>query len=269
MLVSGEKNSLSVYVNLQQCLNLDKGTFLSHALLNMVGEAARVVFGRKYTEMLGYAAGTSTQTNELDACFHEFVTMFRSVYQLTHLDSDDRASPVKGPDFIRMANDLTDIIAAKDWHGLTAFFDEANKLPGKLPVDLLVSNEEQLAASRVASVYVANSAMAGFFDPLLRTFGNRISLRPFRSKEEMQQLLARYYCGDISKIGDVPISAEAREALWKVTNGNPYAIQLVASRSFAIASADGASFVSDHHVQRAKAQVNGEFPNLISSPSDH
>ncbi|MGD0090433.1 MAG: TIR domain-containing protein [Planctomycetota bacterium] len=263
MLEGGKKGSLPVYLNLQNCLSQEKGSFLSHTVLSIVGEAARVVFNRKYTDMLGLAAGTPSRAEAEDTAFREFVTIFKFVRSLTHTDSEDKAPDVGGDDFIRMTNDLAEVIAARGWGGVTVFFDEANKLPGKLPVELLVANEEQLAASKVTSIYVANHAMIEFFDPLLETFGNRISLRPFRNMKEMQQLLARYYWGDISRTADVPIAPGANKLLWEATLGRPYAIQLVARRSFALACAEGAAFVSEAHVRKGQAEALAQFPELF------
>jgi len=62
VLADGERITLPILLNLQQCHKLDKRGFLSHTILSMVGDTARIVFKRKYTEMLGRAAGAPAST---------------------------------------------------------------------------------------------------------------------------------------------------------------------------------------------------------------
>src|SRR5262249_52593399 len=151
-------------------------------------------------------------------------------------------------EFVHFNQELLDIIRARGWSHIVVFYDEANRLPRDLSVDLLVSNEEALSSAGVMSVYVASPSMAEAFAPLRDTFGYELRLGPFRSIQDMRRLLARYYFGDAARTDDLPATPEAMDRLWSVSRGEPYLIQLIAGRGFQCARDQGAREVQADHI---------------------
>ncbi len=169
-------------------------------------------------------------------------------------------------EFDLFVRDLLDVIRRKGWGSFVVLCDEANRLTGKLPVELLVSNEEALNAAGVVSVYAASPDMAESFAPLSETFSAQVRVGPFAEFSHLLALLARYYFDDTARVGDLPVTEEAVRELWRVTGGKPYLIQLVAGYSFRQAHLHRADRVSADHVAEARAVLLAEKPELQLGP---
>jgi serine/threonine protein kinase len=243
--------TLAVYVNLQSCIDLNNETFLAHTLLALLGEIARQVFGCKSSDMRRPQPADANPLLKDDRVFESFAHIYRLVEDRTHSQGNVAPAPLRPAEFVQFTQELLDLVRRRGWSNFVIVYDEANRLPRDLSVDLLVSNEQDLNAAGVISVYVASPEMADAFAPLFQTFGRELRLGPFPSIQELRRLLACYYFNDPERTADVPVAAEALEMLWNRTRGQPYLIQLLAGRSFALANQEKASAVQAHHVAAA------------------
>jgi hypothetical protein len=155
-------------------------------------------------------------------------------------------------------------LRAKNWRRCTIFYDEANRLPHDLSVELLESNEEALSAAGVASVYAASPEMEDSFGQLRDVFGHHLRLGPFRSPEDMRRLLVRYYCAEAGVSSELPAEPDALTRLWEISAGRPYVIQLLAGGSFRLARKAASSVVLVRHVNSAFDDLRAEKPHLFS-----
>jgi hypothetical protein len=259
---NSEKQVLAAYLNLQQLIDLNVETFLEHTLLNLMGEIARQVFGCKYTDLMR-ADFPAPHPGSGDAtAFKSFAHIFRLVQSHTR-ESRATVAPLGAQEFIQFNHDLLEIVRRQGWGNVVIFYDEANRLPRELSVDLLVSNEEALNAAGVISVYVASPAMMDAFRPVYDSFGREVRLGSFSNIEDLRHLLARYYFGDAARIEDLPVSLDAIDLLWRVTGGRPFPIQLVAGRSFECARTRGAHNVQACHVEEAHRALLAEKPQCF------
>jgi serine/threonine protein kinase len=263
-LMGGPDNQvLAAYLNLQQLINLNVETFLEHTLLNLMGEIARQVFHCKYSDLLRPDPAKAHPGLRDNPAFGSFVHIFRLVSDRTR--SGARAAPLGGREFVQFTGDLLEIVRRLDWDSFLIFYDEANRLPRELSVELLVSNEEALSASDVMSVYVASPAMADAFGPLSDSFGREVLLGPFAGVEDLRRLLARYYFDAPDPATELPVDGEAIARLWAATRGQPFLIQLVAGRSFEYACAEGATRVAACHVEQAYQVLRAEKPRHFAA----
>jgi serine/threonine protein kinase len=229
---SPDNQVLAAYLNLQDLLDLTIETFLEHTLLNLMGEIARQVFCCKYTDLMRPNPADADPALQGDSVFESFVHIFNLVSRRTQTVQGVSPSPLRAREFVQFTSDLLDIVRRRGWSNFAIFYDEANRLPRELSVHLLVSNEEALNAAGVISVYVASPVMVELFRPLYESFGRELHLEAFPNISDLRRLLARYYFDDASRTDDLPVEADAIELLWQVTHGAPFAIQLVAGRSF-------------------------------------
>jgi hypothetical protein len=254
---------LGAYFNLQQCTHLTLETFLEHTLLNLIGEMARQVFRCRYSDLLRLNPGEGNARLREDHEFIGFVELFDRVKERTHSQSGAQPSPLLASEFIQLSHDLLQILRAKGWRRCAIFYDEANRLPTNLSVDLMESNEETLNRSGLISIYAASPEMEKSFADLRDILGHHLTLGPFRSQEDLRSLLFRYCSQDSESPGDPPAEPKAVELLWKNSRGMPYAIQLLAGQSFRLAHDERCQIVMARHVEAAYHWLQQEKPQLF------
>jgi serine/threonine protein kinase len=264
--IMGRPNNqvLAAYLNLQQLVDLTVETFLEHTLLNLMGEIARQVFRCKYTDLWRADAASSHPHLRDNPAFESFVHIFGLVASRTQSTRSSSPPPLRPQEFVQFTNDLLDIVRRCGWSNFVIFYDEANRLPRELSVDLLVSNEEALNVAGVVSVYVASPVMAAAFGPVYDLFGRELRLGPFAGIEELRRLLARYYFDDVTRTDDLPVASDAMQLLWSVSRGRPFLIQLIAGRSFECASAEQAIEVQTRHVDQAHRALLATKPQCFA-----
>jgi hypothetical protein len=260
----GDNRVLASYLNLQQCLELRIHTFLAETLINMVGEMARQVFSCKYTDLMRRDPAEVHPDLKGDPAFDAFVNIFRLAHKRTQSRGRTQARHLEAHDFISFVHDLLEVMRAKGWGSFVLFYDEANRLPGLIPIEMLVSNVEALSLAGVVSVYAASPEMAESFAPLKESFYEQVRINPFANYADMQRLLARYYFGDPTRIDDLPITGTALDLLWKLTAGKPYLIQLIAGDSFRSAQTRGAALVVDGDIMAARESVRARWPETFA-----
>jgi hypothetical protein len=254
---------LAGYLNLQQCTHLTLETFLEHTLLNLIGEMARQVFNCKYSDLLRPTPIEGNEALRVDPEFRSFVDVFARVKERTHSQLGAQPSPLLASEFIQLSHDLLQILRSKRWRRCVIFYDEANRLPPSLSVDLLVSNEETLNNAGLISIYAASPEMEKSFADLRDILGHHLTLGPFRSQEDLRHLLSRY-CREQTERGlEPPAEAAAVELLWKLTRGLPYPIQLLSGQSFRLAHEERCQVVSTRHVEQAYERLRQTRPEFF------
>jgi hypothetical protein len=254
---------LATYLNLQQCTQLTIETFLEHTLLNLIGEMARQIFHCKYSDLLRPNPIEGNERLRKDPEFGGFVDLFARVKERTHAQDGAKPSPLLASEFIQLSQDLVEILRAKRWRCCVIFYDEANRLPHELSVDLLASNEEILNSAGLISVYAASPEMEKSFENLRDVLGHHLHLGPFRSLEDLRSLLNRY-CREPHVLNDEPhIEPVAIELLWKHSQGLPYVIQLLCGLSFRLARQQHGPVVTASHVGQAYDRLRSEKPQLF------
>jgi hypothetical protein len=253
---------LASYLNLQQCPELKIETFLQETIINMIGEIARQVFRCKYMDLMRRNPAEANPALQGDPSFETFVSIFRLARKRTQARGGT-GHYLEAHDFVRFVTDLLDLLRAKGWGPFVIFYDEANRLPGAFPVEMLTSNMEALALAGVVSVFAASPEMAESFTPLEDLCFQQVHIGPFPRFEDMQRLLARYCFGDVSLTGDLPITGEALALLWKLTGGKPFLIQLIAGYSFRQAVDRREPVVSAAHVAAAADIVRAQKPEAF------
>jgi hypothetical protein len=254
---------LAAYLNLQQCTELTLETFLEHTLLNLIGEMARQVFHCRYSDLLRPNPAVAHGRRHNDPDFVDFVDLFARVKERTHTKRGARPSPLLASEFIQLSHDLLQILRAKRWRSCVIFYDEANRLPPSLSVDLLVSNEETLNTAGLISVFAASPELEKSIDDLRDILGHHLHLGPFRSLEDLRRLLSRYCCEHPDQGGEPPAEPAAVDLLWKYSQGLPYAIQLLAGLSFRLAHDQRCPCVFARHVEQAYVKLHHERPELF------
>jgi hypothetical protein len=258
-----ENSVLASYLNLQRCHKLRIDTFLKETVSDMIGEIARQVFQCKFTDLMRRNSADAHPALRNDPLFQSFVNIFRLARKRTQSRGGVPGRTLDTQEFVYLVNELLEIIRSKGWSTFVIFYDEANRLPGSFPVEMLMSNVEALREAGIVSVYAASPDMAESFAPLQQELAyEEVCIGPFANFEDMQKLLARYYFGDALRTADLPLTPAALEALWRVTRGMPYLIQLVAGQAFRCALARGAKGIVDAHVTEACEHLKVRRPDL-------
>jgi serine/threonine protein kinase len=258
-------NILAAYLNLQNCQRLTIKTFLEHTLLSLIGEVARQVFHCKYTELLGAGPSVTPTRLSADADFASFVDLFGRVKQHTHAAKETRAPSLRAPEFIELSQDLLQILRAKQWRRCVVFYDEANRLPHNLSVDLLSGNQETLTRAGIHSVYAASPEMEKSFQDLGEICGHHVLLGAFRSFDDLRRLLVRYYFQNAPEDAEPPTGPGALDLLWKYSRGLPFVIQWLAGESFRAAHKQNSPVVEVGHVEQAYEELKRAKPQLLDS----
>jgi hypothetical protein len=252
---------LAGYLNLQQCHDLRIETFLRETIDNMLGEIARQVFRCKFTDLLRSNPADIDPALAQDAVFDSFVNIFRLAREAGGREGGQGRS-LAARDFVRLVRDLLEIMHCKGWGSFLVLYDEANRLQGSFPVEMLTVNEEALSEAGVVSVYAASPEMVESFTPLRELFSEQVHIGPFKKIDDVLRLLARYYFGDASHTHDLPVTAEAVQLVWDLTHAKPYLIQLIAGASFRQARDAGARIVTAQHVGEAREILSAQRPEL-------
>jgi type II secretory pathway predicted ATPase ExeA len=266
MMNAPNNDLLAVYVNVQTWPVVTIGTFLEHTILNMIGEIARQVFGCKYMALAASDPMAEYPALREDELFRAFVDRYRLIRKRTYADGPSAPAPFQAQEFVRFHHELSEIVRDKGWGNSVIFYDEANRLPRELSVELLLSHEEALSMAGITSVFAASPAMLEAFEELQDSFGHQLHLGPFRERSDMQRLLARYCFHDASRTMDIPLSSSALELLWRLSQGKPFLIQLIAGESFKQAAHRGDQVVDDRHVQEAHSLLRRTKPRAFTGP---
>lgn len=257
------RKNLSSYVNLEQGVQLNVRSFMEHTLLCIFGEMAREVFGCRYSDLLQNEIGGALSHLAKDADFAQFRKIFSLVTNYTHSDKERRNQTFVIHEFVRFVNELLEICVTKGFGSFTMFYDEANRLPKDISVELLNNLGEALSQTGLIGAYVAGPQMGSHFVDLPGLASNQIRIGAFQSDVEMRNLLIQYYFDYSERSDRLPIADSAVQRIWEVSEGKPYLIQLLASGAFGEAARDDAIEVDDNHVRRAYSIVNTERPEAF------
>jgi len=259
---------LVTYINVQQWPAVTIETFLEHTILSMIGEVARQVFGCKYMALASPDPARDYPALQRDDSFRAFVELYRLIRRRTYSQDAAAPAPFQAHEFVQFHEELLQIIQDKGWRSCVVFYDEANRLPVNVSVDLLVSHEEALSMAGITSVFAASPAMMESFKPLQESFGHQVHLGPFPDPSDMLRLLASYCLGDAGRIHDVPASRAAMNLLWRRSGGKPYTIQLIAGWSFRLAAKNGDRRVEEQHVDEAFRRLKEANPRTFAGIED-
>jgi|694.fasta_scaffold00816_30 hypothetical protein len=257
-----QQRNLSSYVNLEQGVQLNLRSFMEHTLLCIFGEMARKVFSCRYSDLLS-ESGPSLPHLQEDRDFGNFHRLFKLVSNYTHNDQAKRNQTFVIHEFVRFVNELLEICESKGFQSFTMFYDEANRLPQDISIELLNNLGEALSQTGLIGAYVVGPQMGQHLMELPGLVGNQIRIGPFQSDDEMRSLLIRYYFGDGETSDQLPVTSSAYGYIWKASEGKPYLIQLLASGAFGEAARDKATEVDARHVQRAYELVHTERPEAF------
>jgi hypothetical protein len=183
-----DNSVLAAYLNLQICQDLQISTFLRETIDHMIGEIARQAFRCKATEIMQRNPGEGNSVLQSDTQFRDFVQICRLARRRSYPSEHAPRRLLDSHDFVCIVNDLLDIVRAKGWSSFAIFYDEANRLPGSFPTEILSSNVEALDKAGVVSVYAASPEMASSFKPLHESFPEQIHVRPFTSFEDIAEV---------------------------------------------------------------------------------
>jgi len=197
-----------------------------------------------------------------DVAFRHFVDIYRHVRTRTYATGGVEPKAFEKTEFQHRHKELLEIIQAKGWNQCVVIYDEANKLANDIQIEQLVCHEEMLSEPGRVSVYAATPAMAESY--YKTTSEHEVRLLPFDGAE-VQRLLLSYWSRTAGHHGDLPVTADAGDAIWKLTEGRPYRVQLLAGASFTIANEHRASLVSRSHVESALDRLRKEKPAEFAS----
>jgi hypothetical protein len=155
-----------------------------------------------------------------------------------------------------------DILHEKGWHHFFVFYDEANRLPLDLSVDIVASNEEALCAAGVVNAY-STAPNASVLSQFTGVFGHQIRLRPFQSVDDLRELLYRYYFPNEKKTCALPATENAILAVWEMSRAQPYQIQLLAGNAFRLAHEEGSNLLHSRHVLTVAEVLRKELPHVF------
>lgn len=251
---------LGSYLDLQQYSALDIDRFLSHSLLNLIGEVARQVFECKYTTLSQSDPFKHHPQLQQDAAFKDLLELYREVVTRTHSRGGSTPSELRPDEFERFIADLIEITRLKGWHDLFIFYDEANRLPLDLSVEFLTWNVEALNRAGIVSIYASSPEMAEKFNPWS---DREIHIGPFLTVDDLLCLLAKYYFGDMTRRNALPIAHDAVFRLWELSLGVPYLIQHLSGLSFSCANKEGVEQVEQRHVSLAYDQLFKKRPDMF------
>lgn len=258
-----DNRTLASYFNLQRCLRLRIDTFLQETLNDMMGEIARQLFHLGFMDLLDRDPAGANPVLREDELFQRFLRSFKLARKAVGERKAGRRGSLGTREFeCFVLEHLLPIIQAKGWETFAIFYDEANRLPGAFPVEVLASNVEALSLAGVVHVYAASPEMAESFAPLEEQFYDQIAIGPFSDPADMRRLLARYCHGDAASAADLPLRPDALELLWELTGGRPYLIQLVAGQSFRCARQQRAQVITADHVRDAHQFIRLRRPEV-------
>jgi len=260
---AGGGSLLACYVNLEQGSQMTIAAFLEHTILNIIGEMARKVYGCRYSDLMRTDPVQACPGLANDPTVPAFVNIFQLVRKITSQPGATPVQPLMLHDFVWFTRELLEMSKKKGCDRFVIFYDEANRLSRDISIELLVNIGEALSQTGLIGCYVASPEMAQLSGDLHSLFGDQIPLGPFQSPEEMQSLLARHYFNDESRSDELPVTADAQRALWGLSGGRPYPIQLLAHRMFGLAAAAQANEVGTEHVKKAYEAARGERPEAF------
>lgn len=255
-------NILVGKLNLESCENLTISTFLSHTLLSMIGEIARQVFGFPYSALLSPRT-LSDRTTPTEPAFQSLADIRRVMGDRAASEGGSGSISLVPQDFLRLTAELLDLIATKGWSGYLIIYDEANRLATELSVSILMTHLEVLNSSRLITAYAASPEMAGSFGALAKHLLCKVHLGPFRSHDEMRQLLGRYYYDDITRTEDLPITTDAERLVWEISEGMPFKIQCLFAYGFARARRARDARLDSPHIEAARIALHRDLPEYF------
>jgi hypothetical protein len=238
-------------------------TFLEHTILTIIGEISRNVFRCKYSDLLRPDPSEAHLGLREDESFQSLVNVSRIVRQLIDRRVSRKSQHLLPHDFVSLTKDLLEIAHEKGRGRVVIFYDEANRLPKDISIELLNNIGETLSQTGLTGCYAASPAMAERSRELHGLFADQIHLGPFRSIDEMRRLLARYYFSDESRGDELPVTPDAATMLWELSGGRPYVIQLLASRMFQAAAAARCADAEADHVVDARRALETEQPGVF------
>jgi len=269
-LVESESESklLPVYVNLAAYFDRDTENFIEDLLIHICKEVGKSIFGKEYSEMLRDLGASEAlfegDYNKLKRIFEMVrATQVRgrqkkSVVGLDKLvkaireevDTDSfQVDKLVSYEFISLAKEIASICNSHGYERIIIFADEANKIAASKTGDIF-SEFFQVFASEALQFVFAATPQATSESPSIRDiFPNEQELLNFDSKDILFELLKTYYLVDFNLMHTkIPFENNALDRIWALTEGHPYLLQLLCSKSLQAASERNAKSVSEMDV---------------------
>jgi Cdc6-like AAA superfamily ATPase len=135
-------------------------------------------------------------------------------------------------EFLHLLEELTDIINSYGYTSILVFCDELNHLPEKLNTDILRNYFSIFSLSKIQFVIVVvNPEQKGkeYAQKLIESFNSKLEVGPFKSKENIDELINN----SIQTINsNIIFSPECSDYLFSQTDGHPWWIQKICDSAF-------------------------------------
>lgn len=245
------------YVSLEMCAELTSESFLANSLIALCCEMGRDIYGLKSADIFAGSPPARPGSVEGTRRYRDFRHIAINVKRASiGMPSADQTL---SRTFLTIAADLAAIAGENGWPRVLIAFDEANRMAGRVPIDILAAQYDKLANSPFLTMYAASPEMAESFSHLAAVFSNQITLDAFESEAEMRRLLSRYCNGSEDFSRGLPFTERSLRLVWQHSGGRPYAIQLLAECAMSQAYARNDRTVSHEDVEHAVRVCGSEI----------
>ena len=239
---------------------LDPTEYLLSAINALFQEAAKSVFGLKYSMVLQSLNARKNLEERMTPHLRNFLDLFRLVRPADATYSSEDVSqfgtripvvaqkreskskafqtgPLHVAEFIEITRELLANLNTKGIQQIIFFGDEANHIDTGLQVDLLRTNIEAFSDQGAQFVFAVDRRVVDMVPQVKQAFAAVWEVPRFSEKSHMDHLIDDYLAGARASadIRSLQFSPLAREKLWAITSGRPREIQRLCQKAVDLA----------------------------------
>jgi len=263
-------NSLVEYMSLPWGTELEASptTFMQSVLLRIISRTALSLFSKKYSDLLLdltkpqlFSGGYDRLLKLFDLARSCDRTVTRSVTKqvgaalVAKADLSEQQETRSGlgalteSEILALLEEVVELLGASKIRKFVLIIDEANKLTLAANSRLIRENLSLFSSKGLQFCFVATPQVLSSVPEAEELFHDKVEIRPFSDRASVRELTDHYLA--LIPIWHKPgtsFSDDAIDAIWKMSKGVPYNIQLLSSESFLRAAELGESKVTTAHV---------------------
>jgi len=152
-------------------------------------------------------------------------------------------------EFLALLDEAIELLSARGIHKFVLFVDEANKLTLESNTRIIRENLSLFSAKGLQFCFVTTPEVLTVVPEPEDLFQARLELGPFATRDSLDRLVETY--SQLVQDCVVSFAPAALDAIWRLSQGFPYRVQLLCNRSFLKACERGSSVVELQDVLEA------------------
>jgi AAA+ ATPase superfamily predicted ATPase len=267
------KNTLASYMTMEANYDRTANQFTQAVILKIISSISFNLYKKKYSDLL-IDLGKSDKT---DGDYQQLLKIFELVRSENRKSAINEKSNIGFSSIIKagieinegvntsiegltsyelleLLTELVEFLNKKKIRKFILFVDEANKLAIEMNTRIIRENLSLFSAKGLQFCFVTTPEIIESVYEANELFQDKIELKGFENPNVIESLIEKYQ--ELGNANKINFSKEAIDAIWKLSKGFPYIIQILCRDSAEKAIKENCHTVTVAHILEIVSNVN-------------